>query len=113
MNRSALLIATAIGLAAQIAMVIAGHHIPVVRNEGFAIGGMGISFVAGLIYARLAPGAWAAVLGGGAIAGGACAIIAIAVSVALGDVPVLILAIGTLSSAVTGLIGGAIGKLIF
>lgn len=42
--------------------------------------------------------------------GGISAAIGIAVSVALGDVPTSLLALGTGSSAVTGLIGGLIGR---
>ncbi len=57
-------------------------------------------------------GGWGGALGGGALAGGLCAIIGIAVSAALGDVPPMILVMGTAASAVTGLIGGAVGKLI-
>ena len=41
--------------------------------------------------------------------GGACALIGIAISWALGDVTATILAFGTLSSALTGALGGAIG----
>jgi hypothetical protein len=44
------------------------------------------------------------------LAGGISAAIGIAVSVALGDVPTRLLALGTGSSAVTGLIGGLIGR---
>jgi len=111
MNRNALLIAIGIGLVLQLAMVVAGHYVEVVRNQGFAIGGMAISLVAGLIYAKQAPGTWALSCGGGALAGGLCALLGIAVSVALKDVPPLILVMGTLASAVTGAIGGAIGRL--
>ena len=50
---------------------------------------------------------------GGLIAGGLCAFIGICVSYALGDVTAIILAMGTLSSAVTGAIGGWLGRLAF
>lgn len=109
-NSGALVQATAVGTAAQLAMVISGHYAPVVANL-FAVGGMGISLIAGVLYARKAlPATRGAAARGGAIAGGLCAIIGIAVSYALGDVPAFILAFGTLSSAVTGAIGGAIGR---
>jgi hypothetical protein len=102
--------ATLAGTILQLAMVIAGHFIPAVA-AAFAAGGMGISLVAGLLYGR-GTGAWAGALVGGALAGGLCALIGIAVSVLLGDVPLFVLAFGTVSSAVTGLVGGAIGKLV-
>ena len=88
--------ATLLGTIAQIAMVVAGHFVPAVASL-FAIGGMGISALAG----------WAALKGQPASISAA---IGIAVSVALGDVPTSLLALGTGSSAVTGLIGGLIGR---
>jgi hypothetical protein len=112
MNRDSLVVATAAGLILQLAMVIAGHYLPPIRDKGFAIGGMLISLLAGLLYVRLTHGGWFDACIGGAIAGGVCAILAIAVSVWLKDVPNQILLIGTAASAVTGLLGGAIDKLI-
>src|SRR3569623_176490 len=112
MNKDSLLITTAFGLVLQLAMVVVGHYVPAIREKGFAIGGMFFSLVAGLVYARLAHAGWGGTLGGGALAGGACAILGIAVSVALNDVPAMILIMGTAASAGTGLIGGAAGKLI-
>lgn len=111
MNQKALITATVIGTALQMAMVIAGHFIPAVANL-FAIVGILISLVAGLLYARSAGGNWPNALLGGVIAGGVCALLGIAMSWALGDVEAIILVIGTLSSAFGGLIGGAVGKLI-
>jgi len=111
MNRRALAIATAAGVVLQVAMVVAGHLEPAIK-AAFAIGGMGFSFLAGYIFARLARASWGAALGGGAAAGAVCAAVGIAVSVALKDAPVLLLALGTVSSAVTGLIGGAVGRML-
>ena len=73
---------------------------------------MGLSLVAGVLYARLARSATkgSAALGGGA-AGAVCAFLGILVSHLLGDVPASLLALGTISSAVTGAIGGFIGAL--
>lgn len=112
MNKDGLIIATAVGLILQLAMVVAGHYVPAIREKGFAIGGMFFSLVAGLLYARMAQAGWGGALGGGAISGGVCAILGIAVSVALKDVPAQILLLGTMASVITGLIGGAIGKLV-
>jgi len=101
--------ATLLGTIAQIAMVVAGHFVPAVANL-FAIGGMGISALAGWAARKGEPASISAAAGRGALAGGAGAAIGIAVSVALGDVPTSLLALGTGSSAVTGLIGGLIGR---
>jgi hypothetical protein len=111
LGREALIVATTVGLILQFAMVVAGHYSAPVKAS-FAIGGMLFSLVAGLLYVRLAPGGWGAVCLGGAIAGGLCALIGIAVSVSLKDVPTQILWLGTSASLVTGVIGGAIGKVI-
>lgn len=111
MNRKALIIATDIGLVLQLIMVIAGHYDAAIA-AWFAIGGMLISLVAGVIYVRRARNGWSDSLIGGALAGGICAFIGIAVSCALGDVAAMILVFGTIGSAVAGLIGGAVAKLI-
>ena len=112
MNRSALIRATLIGTVLQLAMVIAGHYVAAIAGM-FAIGGMLISLVAGLLYVRAARGGWGDSLVGGLIAGAVCAFLGILVSYLLKDVTVDILWMGTAGSAVAGLVGGAIGKLVF
>jgi hypothetical protein len=112
MNTRALIIATGLGLAGQLAMVVSGHYVAFIKDNVFAIGGMLISLVAGLVYARLAAGSWGDSLAGGLVAGGACALVAIALSVAMKDTPTMILAFGTLGSALAGAVGGALGKLV-
>ncbi len=112
MTGSALLTATAIGTVVQLAMVIAGHFVPLIKNNVFAVGGMAISLVAGLIYAMMAGASWGDSLLGGLVAGGVCALVGIVVSFILRDVPAPVIAFGTAGSAVTGLIGGAIGQLL-
>lgn len=107
-----LIIATGVGLAAQLAMVIAGHYVAFIKDNVFAIGGMVISLLAGLLFAKLAAQGWTPSLVGGLVAGGACALLGIAVSVMLKDTAQMILVVGTLGSAVAGLIGGAVGKLL-
>ena len=109
MNTRALLLATLAGTLLQVAMVVAGHANPSVKNL-FAVGGMSISLLAGVLSVLLARGA-SPVLGA-ATAGGLCALLGIAVSVALGDVPVTLLLLGTVSSIVTGAIGGWVTKLV-
>jgi hypothetical protein len=101
--------ATLLGTLAQIIMVVAGHYVPAISNL-FAIGGMGISALAGWGALKGRPASLPAAAGGGALAGGISAALGIAVSVAMGDVPASLLAFGTASSAVTGLIGGIIGR---
>ena len=112
MNPKLILTTLAVATFVQLAMVVVGHYVPFVKNNVFALGGMGISLVAGLAYAKLAGEGWVPSLTGGALVGGACALIGIGVSLLLKDVPPMVLALGTLSSTVTGAIGGAIGKLL-
>ena len=111
-NSRALLFATLIGTVLQVAMVLAGHSNKSVANL-FAVGGMGFSLIAGLAYAMMARGGTTSSLAlGGLIAGALCAFIGIFVSHILGDVPVSLLALGTVSSAVTGALGGWLGKFL-
>jgi len=110
MNRKALINATVIGTVLQLAMIVAGHFIPFVRDNVFMLGGLAISLVAGLLYARASKTSWPDSLLGGVIAGAVCALIGIAASVAWGDTAREILLLGTFSSGVTGAIGAAIGK---
>ncbi len=112
LNRNALIVATGAGTLLQLVMVVVGHWVEPIRAQ-FMWGGLLLSLLAGLAYAwRAAPQGWALALLGGVIAGGVCALVGILVSFLLGDVPPMVIVIGTLSSAVTGLIGAVLGKLI-
>lgn len=111
MNMKVLITNTVIGAALQVAMIVAGQYVASVQGY-YPIVGTLISLVAGLLYARAAKGGWGDSLVGGAITGAVCALIGIAMSWALGQVPPITLLIGTSASAVGGLIGGAVGKLI-
>ena len=111
MSSRSLVIASLVGTVLQVAMVVAGHTSPTIAGL-FAVGGMGLSLLAGVIYARLArPATKGSAAIGGLAAGAICAFLGILVSYLLGDVPASLLALGTLSSAVTGAIGGVIGAL--
>jgi hypothetical protein len=113
LNARALLLATTLGTILQVAMVVAGHSNTSIAAL-FAVGGMGFSLIAGLAYAMWARGGRASALAlGGLVAGALCALIGIFVSYMLGDVPMSLLALGTISSAVTGAIGGWLGTFLF
>jgi len=103
---------TLIGTGLQLLMVLAGHYSPAVK-EMFAAGGMGISGVAGVLAALGSrPASLGSAAGKGAVAGGVCAFLGILVSHLLGDVPAAVLGFGTAGSAVTGAIGGLVGKVL-
>lgn len=97
---------TAVGTIVQIAMVVAGHYNEFIKNNVFAIGGMLISLVVAAMWAAKGAASKGNAFGGGAIVGGVCAILGIAVSVILGDTDAAVLGFGTAGSAVAGGIGG-------
>jgi hypothetical protein len=109
MNKQRLIVATLIGSILQVAMVVAGHWLPAVR-DGFMFGGLGLSLAAGAIYVLGGRSSWGSAAAGGAIAGAVSAFAGIAVSCLLGDVAASLLLLGTSGSAVTGLIGGLIAR---
>ena len=94
----------AVGTALQIAMVVAGHFIPPLR-AWWGPGGMLISLVVGGLAAQTR---WPDTLVAGALAGGVGAFIGISIALLLGDVPAMLLALGTISSVVAGIIGAAV-----
>lgn len=97
-----------VGTVLQTAMVLVGHWVLAVARL-FGPLGMGISLAVGLLWARGEARDRKHGSLGGAVVGGACALIGIAISWALGDVGAVILAFGTLSSAVAGALGGVVG----
>jgi hypothetical protein len=107
----ALVTATVVGIVLQVTMTTLGHTNPAIRGA-FAAGGMGISFVAGILYVVISTEVLLRdnVLGG-AIAGAVCGFVGILVSLVLGDVPALLLLMGTVLSGVTGALGGWVGRL--
>ncbi len=101
-------ITSVVGTVLQIGMVIAGHFNEFVKTNVFAAGGMLISLVVGAWFGAVAARSKAGAMAGGALVGGDCALVGIAVSVAIKDTEPMILVFGTLGSAVAGLIGGLI-----
>ncbi|MDB4908804.1 MAG: hypothetical protein JWO05_3588 [Gemmatimonadetes bacterium] len=106
MNARALQVSTIVGTILQVAMVTLGHwSLPL--QQLFPVIGVTISLVAGVIYGRMARDGRGSSAKAGALAGGIGAFLGVVVSVLLGDAAPVVLAIGTISSAVTGAIGGA------
>jgi hypothetical protein len=107
----AVLRATLVGTVLQLAVGVSGHYEAAVANR-FAVLGIAISLLAGFLCGR-----WLARAGkvhaavGGLVAGAVCALLGILESWSLGDVPAWVLAFGTTSSAVAGVIGGSLGRL--
>jgi hypothetical protein len=106
-----LVIATLIGTALHLVMVTTGHTNMAVKSV-FAVAGMGISGIAGILYTVISTEAITRdTIVGGAIAGAVSALIGIAVAVGMGDVAAPVLLLGTASAAVTGGVGGWLGRL--
>jgi hypothetical protein len=108
----ALFRATMIGTVLQLAMVVSGHYDARIAQL-FAVLGMLFSMVAGFIFGRSSAPAGVGRRGaavGGLVAGAVCALIGIAESYSLGDVPAWVVAFGTASSGVTGAVGGWLGR---
>ncbi|MBV9570489.1 MAG: hypothetical protein JO056_04525 [Alphaproteobacteria bacterium] len=106
-----LLRALIVGTLLQLLMVVLGHFVPWVIVHVFEFGGMMISATAGYLYAMDSakgyfPGATA-----GAIVGGACAFLGIALSVALGDLASRVIPVGTAVCVLTGAVGGLFGQM--
>jgi hypothetical protein len=105
-----LLRATLIGTVLQLTVVVTGHYEATVASL-FAALGMFLSLVAGLLAGRWSGGLGrAGATASGLAAGAVCALIGILESYSLGDVPAGVVAFGTVSSGVTGAIGGFLGR---
>ncbi len=105
-----LLRATLIGTVLQLGLAVSGHYDASIAKL-FAVGGMFVSLLAGFIFGRWSVTAKQAVaIAGGAVAGAVCALIGILESYALQDVPAWVIAFGPASSAVTGAVGGFLGR---
>ncbi len=92
-------------------MVVAGHFVPDIKSL-FAVFGMGLSLASGIALGRVRRHSLLDSAVWGTVGGGLCALIGIAVSFALSDVPATLLLFGTVGSAVAGAVGGALSSLI-
>ena len=106
-----LLRATLLGTVLQLGLAVSGHYDARIAGL-FAVGGLFLSLVAGFVFGRLSAATKRAIaIAGGAFAGAVCALIGILESYALKDVPAWVIAFGPASSAVTGAIGGFLGRI--
>ena len=110
---SALRRAILVGTVLQMLTVILGHfgNLAAEHAIGFLFAGMMISATVGYLYAQDVSKGYGRGAYGGAIAGGLCALIGIAVSVLLGDMAPAVLLLRTLISVLTGAVGGLYGQM--
>jgi hypothetical protein len=99
-----------LGLCLQLAMIIEGHFYGALVSVFIPLGCL-IAFISGLVYAvgSQKVAMWERAYGG-ALIGGASALIAIIASIHLGETEIEILMIGTLLSGIAGAMGGMIGR---
>jgi hypothetical protein len=102
-----------VGTPLQMLTMVLGHFggLLVSYEIGFLFAGMMISATVGYLYALDASKGYARGAYGGAIAGGVCALIGIAVSVLLGDMAPKVLMLRTLICVLTGAVGGIYGQM--
>jgi len=113
LDASALQRAILVGTFLQALTVMIGHFGGLVAGYeiGFLFAGMMISATVGYLYAQDVSKGYGRGACGGAISGGACALMGIAFSVALGDMAPMILVQRTLISTLTGAVGGVFGQM--
>lgn len=100
-----------VGTFLQVVAVLAAHFSYWIETNAFLFAGMMISATMGYLYAQDVSRGYAKGAYGGAIAGGVCAFVGIAVSVALGDLTGRMLIVRSLISVLTGAVGGVYGQM--
>jgi len=103
--------AAVLGTVLQLVLALCGHAFPWVALHLMTFGRMMCSATAGYAYGLMLGRGYAAGALGGAIAGGLCAVPALALSILLGDSPAAAMAVGTGICILTGGVGGAFGHL--
>ncbi|MGN6149168.1 MAG: hypothetical protein ACTHPD_11560 [Rhizomicrobium sp.] len=100
-----------VGVVLEIALMTATHFIAFVEHQGFLLGGMTISAVAGYLYAMDTGKGYFTSATMAAIIGGISALIGLAVSIALQDAPTRVVPLFTTICVVTGAVGGLFGQM--
>jgi hypothetical protein len=110
-DNSALQRAIIVGTLLQIAFVLIAHFSAWIETHALLFAGMMTSATVGYLYAQEVAKGYARGAYGGAIAGGLCAFIGIALSVLLGDMTGGMLLVRDLISILTGAVGGIYGQM--
>lgn len=102
-----------VGTALQMATVALGHfrNLMAQHQIGFLFAGMMISATVGYLYAQDVAKGYRLGIYGGAIVGGVCAAVGIALSVLLADLVFKDLVLRTAISILTGAVGGFYGQM--
>lgn len=100
-----------VGVVLEAALMVAAHFIAVIEQQGFLLGGMTISAVAGYLYAMDTGKGYFTSATMAAIIGGLSALVGVGVSVVLRDAPLHIVPMFTTICVVTGAVGGLFGQM--
>lgn len=100
-----------VGTFLQTVFVLIAHFSTWIETHALLFAGMMISATVGYLYAQEVAKGYIRGAYGGAIAGGLCAFIGIAVSVFLGDTTGRMLLVRDLISVLTGAVGGVYGQM--
>jgi hypothetical protein len=100
-----------VGTLLQIVFVLIAHFSVWIEANALLFAGMMTSATVGYLYAQEVAKGYALGAYGGAIAGGLCAFIGIAVSVLLGDMTARMLLVRGLICILTGAVGGIYGQM--
>ena len=100
----------AIGIVLQLAMVTAGHFSTAVLDLS-AVLGTAIPFVLGLWYGAAVPKTYLESVKGGFVIGIIGAVIGVVAAILVGDQTWMLLTYAPVASAITGIMGAAIGTL--
>ncbi|HEY2034262.1 MAG TPA: hypothetical protein VGH02_11305 [Rhizomicrobium sp.] len=103
--------ALTVGVVLEVALMVATHFVVFIEQQGFLLGGMTISAVAGYLYAMDTGRGYFTSATMAAILGGLSALIGVGVSVALRDAPLHIVPLFTTICVVTGAVGGLFGQM--
>ena len=114
MNNQALRKSAIISTILQVFMVLVNHYAPTLAGPMLApVGGTAIGAIAGVIYARRAQGGTVGQnAAGGAAAGAIGGVLGSVLSLGLGDVPLMTVAVAGVSTLVAGAIGGVLVRML-
>ena len=113
MNSQALTKAAIISTILQVIMVLVNHYAPTLAGPMLApVGGTAIGAIVGVIYAMQArEGTAGQNAAGGGAAGAIGGVLGSVLSLGLGDVPLMTVAVAGGSTLVAGAIGGVLGRM--
>lgn len=111
LDNRALQRAIVVGTMLQIVFVVLAHFSHWIETHALLFAGMMTSATVGYLYALEVARGYARGACGGAIAGGVCAVIGIALAVLLGDMSERIFVVRDLVSVLTGAVGGIYGQM--